>query len=81
MPIQNTGGLDLNDSWAQDYTGDKLALHLQRLYLSMVLGTASLGKQISRLRSWKEIYRTSIFCGVRWSQAHRRVTNLRQEVY
>ncbi|CAI7618999.1 unnamed protein product [Penicillium pancosmium] len=64
MPIENASGLDLNDSWAQDHTRDKLTLHLQRLYLSVVLGTASFGKQISRLRSWKENYRTSIFCGI-----------------
>ncbi|KAJ5633298.1 hypothetical protein N7490_009637 [Penicillium lividum] len=63
VPIVNASGLDLNNAWSQDHAGDKVALHLQRLYLSGVLGIASLWKQISRLRSWKETLHTSIFCG------------------
>lgn len=39
-------------------------MHLQRFYLSIVLGLASFGKQVSRLRSWKETRRTSAFCAV-----------------
>ncbi|PVH73443.1 hypothetical protein DL98DRAFT_469265 [Cadophora sp. DSE1049] len=57
-------GLDLNDAWSDEYATDKLTLHLQRLYLSIVLGLASFGKQVSRLRSWKETRRTSAFCAV-----------------
>jgi len=57
-------GLDLNDAWSDEYATDKLTLHLQRLYLSIVLGLASFGKQVSRLRSWKETRRTSAFCVV-----------------
>lgn len=57
-------GLDLNDAWSDEYSTDKLTLHLQRLYLSIVLGLASFGKQVSRLRSWKETGRTSAFCAV-----------------
>jgi hypothetical protein len=81
MPIEAASGLDLNDAWSPDHTGDKVALHLQRVYLSVVLGMASLGKQISRLRSWKETCRTSIFCGVRWKQVHQRLITSKQEVY
>lgn len=58
-------GLDLNEAWDDDYASDKITLHLQRLYLSIVLGLASVGKQVSRLRSWKETRRTSVFCAVR----------------
>ncbi|KAL2066057.1 hypothetical protein VTL71DRAFT_2128 [Oculimacula yallundae] len=64
VPPHVARGLDLNDAWSDEYTNDKLALHLQRLYLSVVLGFASFGKQVSRLRSWKETRRTSAFCAV-----------------
>ncbi|CAL3971530.1 unnamed protein product [Diplocarpon coronariae] len=57
-------GLDLNEAWDDEYASDKITLHLQRFYLSIFLGLASLGKQISRLRSWKETKRTSAFCAV-----------------
>ena len=40
-------GLDLNDAWSDEYATDKLTLHLQRLYLSVVLGFASFGKHVS----------------------------------
>ena len=63
-------GLDLNDAWSDEYATDKLTLHLQRLYLSVVLGVASFGKQVSRLRSWKETRRTSAFCAVRVSSEY-----------
>ncbi|KAF3906770.1 hypothetical protein AA313_de0205767 [Arthrobotrys entomopaga] len=63
-PLQTSRGLDLNESWSEEYIDDKLPLHLQRFYLSIILGMASLGKQISRLRSWKEKRRTSVFCAV-----------------
>ncbi|KAG4432446.1 hypothetical protein IFR05_012061 [Cadophora sp. M221] len=55
-------GLDLNEAWCDEYATNKLTLHLQRLYLSIVLGLASFGKQVSRLRSWKETKRTSAYC-------------------
>ena len=79
MPIGIASGLDLNDAWSQDHGTDKLTLHLQRVYLAVVLGFASLGKQISRLRSWKETRRTSAFCVVCWPQFHRGIMNRRQE--
>lgn len=63
--MEIASGLDLNDAWSQDHAADKLTLHLERIYLTVVLGFASLGKQVSRLRSWKETRRTSAFCAVR----------------
>jgi hypothetical protein len=57
-------GLDLNESWAPDYTTDKIPLALQRLYLTFGLGVASLIRHVSRLRSWNEFNRTAAFCGV-----------------
>ncbi|KAK5188541.1 hypothetical protein LTR92_011426, partial [Exophiala xenobiotica] len=64
VPMEIASGLDLNDAWSQDHAADKLTLHLERIYLTVVLGFASLGKQVSRLRSWKETRRTSAFCAV-----------------
>ncbi|CZS88422.1 uncharacterized protein RAG0_00177 [Rhynchosporium agropyri] len=64
VPPHVARGLDLNEAWSDEYTNDKLPLHLQRLYLSIVLNMASFGKQVSRLRSWKETRRTSAFCTV-----------------
>ncbi|KAK5445269.1 hypothetical protein LTS15_010050 [Exophiala xenobiotica] len=64
VPMEIARGLDLNDAWSQDHATDKLTLHLERIYLTVVLGFASLGKQVSRLRSWKETRRTSAFCAV-----------------
>ena len=68
VPIESASGLDLNDGWSQDHAKDKLTLNLQRIYLTVILGFASIGKQISRLRSWKETRRTSAFCAVRMPQ-------------
>jgi hypothetical protein len=68
VPRSVAQGLDLNEAWSDEYASDKITLHLQRFYLSIVLGLANLGKQLSRLRSWKETKRTSVFCGVRTSQ-------------
>ncbi|KAJ5935933.1 hypothetical protein N7454_005231 [Penicillium verhagenii] len=64
LPVESAMGLDLNDAWSQDHAADKMALHLQRFYLTWVLGLASIVKHISRLRSWKEACRTSVFCTI-----------------
>jgi hypothetical protein len=76
--METVSGLDLNDAWSQDHVEEKVALHLQRVYLAVVLGIASLGKQISRLRSWKETGRTSILCAVRWPLVHPRIIIMKQ---
>ncbi|KAH8904517.1 hypothetical protein BR93DRAFT_899550 [Coniochaeta sp. PMI_546] len=62
VPMEVTSGLDLNESWAPDYATEKIPLQLQRLYLTFVLGIASLIRQTSRLRSWRETRRTAAFC-------------------
>jgi len=62
VPSRELSGLDLVEAWDDDHATDKITLHLQRAYLSIVLGLASFGKQMSRLRSWKETRRTSAFC-------------------
>lgn len=64
VDLEVSRGLDLNDAWSDEHAADKATLHLERMYLSMILGFASLGKHVARLRSWKEIRRTSIFCVV-----------------
>ncbi|KAI1008089.1 hypothetical protein K3495_g131 [Podosphaera aphanis] len=60
-PSLNATGLDLNDAKSDKYASDKLKLNLERLYLTLILGLASFGKHISRLRSWKETRRTTAF--------------------
>ncbi|TVY35041.1 hypothetical protein LOCC1_G006893 [Lachnellula occidentalis] len=62
LRLAKTNDLDLTEAWDNDHKTDKLTLHLQRAYLSIVLPLASLGKQLSRLRSWKETRRTAAFC-------------------
>ena len=62
VPSSLSRGLDLIEAWDDTHSTDKMTLHLQRGYLSIVLSLASLLKQISRLRSWKETRRTAAFC-------------------
>ncbi|KAE9362759.1 hypothetical protein N431DRAFT_391269 [Stipitochalara longipes BDJ] len=62
VPLVATTGLDLTEAWDDDHSTDKITLHLQRFYLSIFLGLTSFGKQISRLRSWKDANRTAAFC-------------------
>ncbi|TGO21385.1 hypothetical protein BPAE_0223g00140 [Botrytis paeoniae] len=62
VDLEVARGLDLNEAWSDEHAADKATLHLERMYLSMILGFASLGKHVARLRSWKETRRTSVFC-------------------
>lgn len=64
VPAQEARGLDLNEAWDTQYNNDKITLHLQRAYLTLVLGGASFAKHVARLRSWKETKRTGAFCVV-----------------
>jgi hypothetical protein len=64
VPMEVTSGLDLNEAWAPDYVTEKIPLQLQRLYLTYVLGFASLMRHTARLRSWRETQRTATFCAV-----------------
>jgi hypothetical protein len=81
VPAEIASGLDLNDAWDQDRVTDKATLHLQRVYLTIVLGIASFAKHVSRLRSWKQTRRASAFCAVRWPQVHFRVTPPEEAVH
>ena len=65
VPPDDSHGLDLNEAWSDKYASDKITLHFQRFYLSVILGVASFGKHVARLRSWKEARRTSAFFVVR----------------
>lgn len=64
VPPHVARGLDLNEAWSDEYANDKILLHLQRFYIGIFLGLASLFKQVARLRSWKETNRTAAFCVV-----------------
>jgi hypothetical protein len=64
VPPDLMTGLDLTETWGDDHATDKTAVHLQRAYLSIVLGLTSFANQVARLRSWKETHRTGIFCMV-----------------
>jgi hypothetical protein len=76
VPMEVTSGLDLNEAWAPDYATEKIPLHLQRLYLTVVMGIASLLRQVARLRSWRETNRTAAFCGVRTTVPSRNLFSL-----
>lgn len=62
MPPGGSRGLDLTETWNDDNASAKGVLHLERAYLSIVLRLTSFGRQMSRLRSWKETHRTGAFC-------------------
>ncbi|GAM84119.1 hypothetical protein ANO11243_021110 [Dothideomycetidae sp. 11243] len=58
------GGLDLNIADEEEFSPDKLRANVERLYMTVIIGLMGFGKQIVRLRSWRETRRTSAFCGV-----------------
>ncbi|TVY71441.1 hypothetical protein LSUE1_G007673 [Lachnellula suecica] len=64
MPPGKSTGLDLTEAWDNNHASDKMTLHLQRAYLSIILGLKSFGNHVARLRSWKETRRTAAFCTV-----------------
>jgi len=59
------GGLDLNIVDEDDFSPDKLRANVERLYMTVIIGMMGFGKQIARLRSWREPRRTGAFCAVR----------------
>lgn len=61
------GGLDFNVADEEKFSPDKLRAVIERLYMSVLLNLMGSGKQIVRLRSWRETRRTSAFCVVRTS--------------
>ncbi|KAF4552227.1 Hypothetical protein D9617_10g072070 [Elsinoe fawcettii] len=56
------GNLDLNIADEEEFSPDKLRAQLERLYMTIIIGLMGFGKQIVRLRSWRETRRTSAFC-------------------
>lgn len=44
------------------YTPDKFRTHLERLYMTVVVGAVNVWKHVVRIRSWREWRRTAIFC-------------------
>ncbi|KAK0513106.1 hypothetical protein JMJ35_004092 [Cladonia borealis] len=56
------GGLDLNIVDEDEFSPDKLRSNLERLYMTVIIGLMGFGKQIARLRSWREPRRTAGFC-------------------
>ncbi|KAF2665431.1 hypothetical protein BT63DRAFT_377612 [Microthyrium microscopicum] len=61
---QVSGGLDLNAVDDEEFSPDKLRSHLERFYMTVIVGFVSAFNHIARLRSWRETRRTSIFAGV-----------------
>lgn len=56
------GNLDLNIADEDEFSPDKLRAGIERLYMTVIVGALGLFKHIQRLRSWRELRRTSAFC-------------------
>ncbi|KGO42812.1 Protein of unknown function DUF3292 [Penicillium expansum] len=54
--------LDLNRTENEKFPPEKLRMTLERFYISVVVGVTEFFRHITRLRSWKEPVRTTIFC-------------------
>ncbi|KAJ5129891.1 uncharacterized protein N7515_005930 [Penicillium bovifimosum] len=54
--------LDLNRTENEQFPPEKMRMTLERFYISVVVGVTELFRHITRLRSWKEPTRTTIFC-------------------
>ncbi|TGZ81705.1 hypothetical protein EX30DRAFT_395486 [Ascodesmis nigricans] len=55
------GGLDLNIAAEDEFSPDKLRSNVERLYMTVIVGLVAFIKHIARIRSWKEVRRTSCF--------------------
>ncbi|KAF2865899.1 hypothetical protein BDV95DRAFT_672242 [Massariosphaeria phaeospora] len=62
IPHPPPGGLDLNIADEEEFSPDKLRSNVERLYMTIGIGMIGFGKQIVRLRSWRETRRTAWFC-------------------
>ncbi|KAF7520314.1 hypothetical protein PCG10_009233 [Penicillium crustosum] len=54
--------LDLNRTENEQFPPEKMRMTLERFYISVVVGVTEFFRHITRLRSWKEPARTTIFC-------------------
>ncbi|KZT00031.1 uncharacterized protein LAESUDRAFT_709421 [Laetiporus sulphureus 93-53] len=61
IPPPPLGQLDLEISENEEFSPDKLRAHLERFYMSIIIGIAAFGKHIARIRSWNEPRRTAGF--------------------
>ncbi|KIW08318.1 uncharacterized protein PV09_01237 [Verruconis gallopava] len=64
IPNPAPGGLDLNVAEEEEFSPDKLRNNVERLYMTVILGLMAFGKQMARLRSWREMHRTACFATV-----------------
>ncbi|KAJ7627080.1 hypothetical protein FB45DRAFT_979639 [Roridomyces roridus] len=58
------GKLDLNVVDDEEFSAGKLRASVERLYITVGLAAISVVKHVARLRSWRELRRTSAFCAV-----------------
>ena len=58
------GGLDMSIVDEDEFSPDKLRSNVERLYMTVIIGMMGFGKQIARLRSWREPRRTAAFAAV-----------------
>ncbi|KAJ5715861.1 uncharacterized protein N7483_013042 [Penicillium malachiteum] len=56
--------LDLNRVDNERFPPEKLRITVERFYTSVIVGVIEFFRHVTRLRSWKETGRTSIFCSV-----------------
>ncbi|KAF2837924.1 hypothetical protein M501DRAFT_995181 [Patellaria atrata CBS 101060] len=56
------GNLDLNIADEEEFSPDKLRSNVERLYMTVIIHLMAFGKQMVRLRSWRETRRTAWFC-------------------
>ncbi|EEY16770.1 conserved hypothetical protein [Verticillium alfalfae VaMs.102] len=61
IPEAPLAELDLNIADEEEFSPDKLRSHIERLYMTVLVGLFAFWKQIVRLRSWREYRRTSAF--------------------
>ncbi|OKL64615.1 hypothetical protein UA08_00569 [Talaromyces atroroseus] len=59
LPLDN---LDLNPVDDEEFSPDKLRANIERLYMTVIVGTVGFWKHVVRLRSWREQHRTAAFC-------------------
>ncbi|KAI0397530.1 hypothetical protein F5Y17DRAFT_414757 [Xylariaceae sp. FL0594] len=56
------GGLDFNVAEGEDFSPNKFRAQLERLYMTVIIGSLAGFEQLVRLRSWREPRRTAYFC-------------------
>jgi len=64
LPAPPPSGLDLEIAPHETFTPVKFKTHLERLYMTLVVGAFTAWKHVVRLRSWREGRRTGAFMAV-----------------